>query len=82
MVYVCGVAVGPIGGGVGATKEGVNLGIAAAVVGSPRSTAVARGVCVTMGAGAATHALNVVYSAAAALSARSPCPQPVLISTL
>ncbi len=44
ILYVCGVAVGPIGAGVGATNEGVSSGVAAVVGGRPRSAAVGRGV--------------------------------------
>ena len=76
------MAVGPIGAGVGGMNEDVNVGGAAAVSGRRRSAAVGRGVCVTVGAAADTHALNVAYSATAALSVRNRFPLFMHMCTL
>lgn len=68
--------------GVGAMKEGVNMGFSAPVVGNVRSTEVASGIGVTVRVGVDVHALNVRYSNVAALSVHNPCLPMLLTYTL
>ena len=82
IVWVCGVAVGPIGAGVGNTNAAVDIGVAVDVICRPRNTTVGLAVSVTIGAELFTHALNVAHSAAAALSAVNLSPGAVLTGTL
>jgi hypothetical protein len=82
ILYVCGVAVGPIGAGVGATNDRVSSGVAAVVGGRSRSTAFGWGVRVAVGGEAAAQALNAAHNAATARSARNLSRLTVLTRTL